>query len=87
MGLGNKKSANRYQKERQRLLEWIEEKDPNIKGELKKGNIVQINRRLIELLKPAGPEMHDGETERDLAEYEVSDHLRICIEGEINTCR
>ena len=31
-GLGNKKSANRYQKERQRLLEWIEEKDPNIKA-------------------------------------------------------
>lgn len=41
-GLGNKKSANGNQKERQRQLEWIEEKDPNIKAELKKGNIVQI---------------------------------------------
>jgi hypothetical protein len=51
------------------------------------GVLCSDNRRLIELLKPAGPEMHDGETERDLPAYEVSDHLRICIEGEINTCR
>jgi hypothetical protein len=43
VGLGNKKPRNRYQKERQRLLERIEkEKDPDIRAGLKTGNIVEI---------------------------------------------
>lgn len=32
------------------------------KSRIKKRKYCSDNRRLIELLKPAGPEMHDGET-------------------------
>jgi hypothetical protein len=44
-GLGNKKLRDRHQRERerQRKLDRIEkEKDPDIKAELRKGNIVEI---------------------------------------------
>lgn len=42
-GIGNKKHQNRYQKEREKVLERIDnEKDEEIKSALKKGNIVEI---------------------------------------------
>ncbi len=50
-GLNNKSSKTRIQKQRQRLLERIEqEKDEDIKRELRKGNTVESDRRLNELL-------------------------------------
>ena len=42
-GLGNKRPKTSYQKQRQRVLDRIEkEKDPDIKRELRKGNLVEI---------------------------------------------
>jgi hypothetical protein len=42
VGLGNKKLRNRYQKERKRLLDRIEEeKDQEIKAELRIGNVIK----------------------------------------------
>lgn len=43
VGLGNKRPKTPYQKQRQKLLDIIDaEKDPDIKRELRRGNIVEI---------------------------------------------
>jgi hypothetical protein len=46
-GLENKKQKNRYQKQRESVMKNRKEKNPDIRAELKKSNIVEIFEEVL----------------------------------------
>jgi hypothetical protein len=46
-GLDNKKQKNRYQKQREIVMKNRKEKNPDIRAELKKSNIVEIFEEVL----------------------------------------